>query len=96
MLNMQKETMMSTDYNVPEPAAAEEEVLPSFNNGITPGGQPPPPVVEGIPPRDPIPMTDAERTAGTFHMNIDHETTYQSPVEAVAGVGGILGVQSES
>lgn len=97
MLNMQKETIMSTEYTVPEPAvdAAQEPELPVFNNGITPPNAPPPPVVEGIPPRDPLPMTDAERTAGTFHMNIDHETTYKSPVEAVAGVGGIAGVQAE-
>ncbi len=82
---MQKETMMSTDYNVPE-AAAEEEVLPSFNNGITPGGQPPLPVIT-----EPVPRAAVDPSVAP-----EITLEYQSPAEAVAGVGGILGVQAES
>ena len=76
---------MSTAYTTPEPAAAEEEVLPTFNNGITPRPQTPPPVIT-----EPVPMLPVDpEEAPVFREQ------YQSPVEAVPGVGGILGVQSE-
>ena len=76
---------MSTAYNVPESAAAEEEVLPTFNNGITPPNAPPPPLVEGPVPRAAIDPSVAPVASDQ----------YKAPVEAVAGVGGILGVQAE-
>ena len=85
MLNMQKETTMSTAYTTPEPAAAEEVVLPTFNNGITPPNAPPPPVVEGIVPRAAIDPSVAPVASDQ----------YTAPVEAVPGVGGIPGVQPD-
>ena len=76
---------MSTDYNVPEPAAPEEEVLPTFNNGITPGGQPPLPVIT-----EPVPRAAVDPSVAP-----EITLEYQSPVEAVPGAGGIPGVQAE-
>ena len=85
MLNMQKETVMSTAYTVPEPAAAEEEVLPEFNNGVTPRPQAPPPVIT-----EPVPMVAVD-----LSLTPPDVDQYKAPVEAVPGVGGILGVQAE-
>lgn len=70
----------------PTPAApAEEPVLPVFNNGITPQGQPPLPVIT-----EPVPCAE---------VNTDYtpptDLVYRPPVEAVAGVGGIAGVTAE-
>ena len=86
MLNMQKEKAMSTAYNVPESAAAEEEeVLPEFDNGITPRPPAPPPVIT-----EPVPMLPVDLSLTPLDNN-----QYKAPAEAVPGVGGILGVQAE-
>ena len=69
-----------------EPEQSVEQELPSFNNGITPGGQPPLPVIT-----EPVPRAAVDPSVAP-----EITLEYQSPAEAVAGVGGILGVQAES
>ena len=59
--------------------------IPTFNNGITPQGQPPLPVLT-----EPVPRAEIDPAeAPVFTLE------YRSPVEAVPGVGGIAGVQAE-
>jgi hypothetical protein len=62
-----------------------EPELPTFNNGITPPNPLPAAPVDGVVPRLPIDPTVAPVAP----------EQYQSPVEAVPGVGGIPGVSAE-
>jgi hypothetical protein len=75
---------MSTLPNEQAPVE-QSEPLPVFNNGITPAGQPSPPVLT-----EPVPRAEIDPSVAP-----EYTTVYQSPVEAVPGVGGIAGVQSE-
>ena len=59
--------------------------IPTFNNGITPPNPPPPPVLTEYVPRAPVDPEEAPVV----------REQYQSPVEAVPGVGGIPGVSAE-
>lgn len=61
---------------------------PGFNNGITPAGQPEPPVLEEL-----VPMIPREQVETDYVVPTDVQ--YRQPVEKVPGVGGILGVQAE-
>jgi len=76
---------MSTEYQLPEVAPAEDPVLPTFNNGITPVGPAPLPVLT-----EPVPRAEIDPSVAPVIS-----TQYVSPVEAVPGVGGIPGVQAE-
>jgi hypothetical protein len=77
---------MSTEYQVPVAAPVEDsDSTPTFNNGITPQGQPAPPLVTELVPRVSVDPSVAPV------ITLD----YSSPVEAVPGVGGIPGVQAE-
>ncbi len=67
------------------PQAPVEESLPTFNNGITPLGQPPLPVLT-----EPVPRAEIDPSVAPVFT-----VEYRSPVEAVAGVGGIAGVAAE-
>lgn len=80
---------MSTEYQTPEVAPQAEPELPVFSNGITPSGQPSLPVVEEIVPAT-MPVSDSERLS-----DVPVSVEYRSPVEAVPGSGGIVGVQPE-
>ncbi len=69
--------------------------LPVLNNGITPAGQPLPPEVTEFIPAD-LPVLDQQRREfPDHHMSTSAEQPWKSPVEAVAGVGGIAGVSEE-
>ena len=78
---------MSTAYTTPEPAAAEEEVLPEFDNGITPRPQTPPPVIT-----EPVPMLPVD-----LSLTPTPSDQYTAPEEAVPGVGRskLPGAQSD-
>ncbi len=76
---------MSTEYQTPVVAPEEEEVLPTFNNGITPAGPAPLPVLT-----EPVPRAVIDPSVAPVVP-----LEYRSPVEAVPGVGGIPGVQAE-
>ena len=66
-------------------ATESETELPTFNNGITPPNPVPPPPVDEVVPRAAIDPSVAPVAP----------EQYQSPVEAVPGVGGIPGVSAE-
>ena len=76
---------MSTEYQLPESAPQAEELLPEFNNTITPKGQPEPPVLT-----EPVSRVAIDPSVAPVPS-----TEYVSPVEAVPGVGGIPGVSAE-
>lgn len=69
--------------------------LPVVNNGITPTGQPEPPVVEEFPSMV-MPVTDEERREyPDHHMSTSADQPWRPEPEAVPGVGGIPGVSVE-
>ncbi len=76
--------MSTLEQSAPQ-APVEEESLPTFNNGITPLGQPPLPVLT-----EPVPRAEIDPSVAPVFT-----VEYRSPVEAVAGVGGIAGVAAE-
>lgn len=82
--------MSTINPSDPISAPSESDSLPTFNNGITPLNAPPPPVVTELIPAV-MPVSNAELNA-----NSNPEQPYTPPVEAVPGVGGILGVQAEA
>lgn len=76
---------MSTEYQTPEVAPEALPELPVFSNGITPGPQPALPVLT-----EPVPRAAIDPSVAP-----EPTTEYRSPIEAVPGSGGIVGVQPE-